>query len=218
MPTINDYMTDSKRGMQNQSGNISLPDWIIRAKWPDSWKIMMSQEWLLIFLHGMHEAAAVITFLSPGLRFIHQGQFKGRKKRISPHLVRGPEERENEELEIFYKKLIMLLKNPVFRSGEWQQLDCSPAWEGNWSNDCFISFAWNGHDEKVVVAVNYSSDRSQCYINLPFHDLDNKTWLFQDMLSDISYERDGNALHDQGLYLDEPVWKTYVFSLDLMKK
>ena len=44
------------------------------------------------FSPGMHEAAAVITFLSPGLRFFHQGQFEGRKKRISPHLGRGPSE------------------------------------------------------------------------------------------------------------------------------
>jgi glycosidase len=36
------------------------------------------------FAPGMHEAAAVITFLSPGLRFFHQGQFEGRRKRISP--------------------------------------------------------------------------------------------------------------------------------------
>ena len=40
------------------------------------------------FPPGMHEAAAVITFLSTGMRFFHQGQFEGRKKRISPHLVR----------------------------------------------------------------------------------------------------------------------------------
>ena len=44
------------------------------------------------FSPDIHEAAAVITFLSPGLRFFHQGQFEGRKKRISPHLCRGPEE------------------------------------------------------------------------------------------------------------------------------
>ena len=42
------------------------------------------------FPPDMHEAAAVITFLSPGLRFFHQGQFEGRTKRISPHLVRAP--------------------------------------------------------------------------------------------------------------------------------
>jgi len=42
------------------------------------------------FVPGMHEAAAAITYLSPGLRFFHHGQFEGRKKRISPHLVRAP--------------------------------------------------------------------------------------------------------------------------------
>jgi hypothetical protein len=36
------------------------------------------------FPPGVHEAAAVITILSPGLRFFHQGQFEGRRKRISP--------------------------------------------------------------------------------------------------------------------------------------
>ena len=54
------------------------------------------------FPPGMHEAAAVITFLSPGLRFFHQGQFEGRKKRISPHLVRGPIEPVDEPLHQFY--------------------------------------------------------------------------------------------------------------------
>jgi hypothetical protein len=166
------------------------------------------------FPPGMHEAAAVITFLSPGLRFIHQGQFKGRKKRISPHLVRGPEEPKNEALEIFYKKLIMILKKPVFRNGRWQQLDCRPAWEGNWSNNSFISFSWQGEkDEKIVVAVNYSPDRNQCYVNLPFHDIPGNRWLLKDLMSEIYYERDGNDLNDNGLFLDEPGWKTYVFSL-----
>src|SRR5260370_36328526 len=42
------------------------------------------------FSPGVHEAAAVITFLTPGLRFFHQGHFDGRRKRISPTLGRGP--------------------------------------------------------------------------------------------------------------------------------
>jgi hypothetical protein len=44
------------------------------------------------FAPDVHQAAAIITFLSPGLRFFHQGQFEGRRKRISPHLVRAPVE------------------------------------------------------------------------------------------------------------------------------
>ena len=52
----------------------------------------------------VHRAAAVITYFIPGLRFFHQGQFEGRKKRISPHLVRAPEESPDKELEEFYDR------------------------------------------------------------------------------------------------------------------
>ena len=65
------------------------------------------------FLHGTHEAAAVITFLSPGLRFFHQGQFEGRTKRISPHLVRAPNEPIDEFLQLFYKDLLAVLRSPA---------------------------------------------------------------------------------------------------------
>ena len=39
-----------------------------------------------------HQAAAIITFLSPGLRFFHQGQFEGARVRVPTHLCRGPVE------------------------------------------------------------------------------------------------------------------------------
>ncbi len=45
------------------------------------------------FAPEIHAAAAVITFLAPGLRLFHDGQFEGRKVRISPHLVRRPKNR-----------------------------------------------------------------------------------------------------------------------------
>ena len=86
-----------------------------------------------------HEAAAVMTFLSPGLRFFHQGQFEGRKKRISPHLCRGPDEPIDRDLKQFYDRLLAVLRHPAVRNGQWQLLECRPAWEGNWTSDCFVS-------------------------------------------------------------------------------
>ena len=96
------------------------------------------------FPPGIHEAAAVITFLSPGLRFFHQGQFEGRKKRISPHLGRGPNEPIDQQLQQFYDRLLAVLRQPVVRDGQWQLLECVPAWDGNWTWDCFLAFAWQG--------------------------------------------------------------------------
>src|SRR5262249_43335150 len=94
------------------------------------------------FPPGLHEAAAVITFLARGLRFFHQGQVSGRKKRISPHLGRAPEEPADPELGKFYERLLAVLRRPALRDGRWQLLECAPAWEGNWTWDCFVAFGW----------------------------------------------------------------------------
>jgi hypothetical protein len=163
----------------------------------------------------MHKAAAIITFLSPGLRFFHNGQLEGRKKRISPHLVRAPKEPVNEELEIFYKTLLGILKTSLFREGNWQLVNCEPAWEGNWSNDSYISFAWKGdREEKILLAVNYSNFQSQCYLKLPFNDIGTGSLVLNDLISGNTYERDVTDLKTKGLYLDEPAWKIYVFLLN----
>lgn len=166
------------------------------------------------FSPDVHKAAASITFLSPGLRFFHQGQFEGRKKRISPHLSRGPEEPVDQNLSEFYDQLLAVLRMPVARNGQWQLLECVPAWEGNSTWNSFVVCSWKGqHEERLLVPVNYSDTRSQCYVRLPFSDLAGRKWQLQDLLSNTVYERDGNDLLSHGLYLDEPPWKAIVFNL-----
>jgi hypothetical protein len=166
------------------------------------------------FSPDVHEAAAVITFLSPGLRFFHQGQFQGRTKRISPHLVRGPREPIDQRLEQFYDRLLAVLRQPIVRNGQWQLLECAPAWEGNWTSDCFLAFAWQGPaGNPLLVTVNYAPNQSQCYVRLPFTGLGKSQWRLKDLLGDAAYDRQGDDLQARGLYLDEPPWKASVFSL-----
>src|SRR5947208_9959353 len=125
-----------------------------------------------LFSPPMHEAAAVITYLSPGLRFFHQGQFEGRRKRISPHLVRAPVEPVDGTLQQFYHGLLAVLRQPVVRDGQWRLLQCAPAWDGNWTSDCFIAWSWETQDgQRRVIAVNYAGNQSQCYVRLPVPDL-----------------------------------------------
>jgi hypothetical protein len=166
------------------------------------------------FSQEVHPAAAVVTFLSPGLRFFHQGQFEGRTKRISPHLGRGPDEPIQADLAKFYERLVAVLRRPVVREGQWQLLDCVPAWEGNWTWDCFLVFAWqaSGHD-RLLVAVNYAPNQSQCFVKLPFADLGNRQWRLQDHMGAAVYERNGNELQSRGLFLDMPPWQSAVFSM-----
>jgi glycosidase len=161
-----------------------------------------------------HQAAAVLTFLSPGLRFFHQGEIAGRKKRISPHLVRAPHEPVDVVLQKFYRQLITLIKRPVFREGKWQLLECKPAWEGNGSWDSFIAFAWSEKDgARVIVIVNYSPSAGQCYLKLPFPEMAGEQWKLKDLMGEDCYDRDGDNLLSDGLYLDMPAWHFHVIEI-----
>jgi hypothetical protein len=117
-------------------------------------------------------------------------------------------------LERFYSRLLAVLRQPLVRAGQWQLLDCAPAWEGNWTSDCFLAFAWHGSGGKrLLVTVNYAPNHSQCHLRLPFTDLGNRRWKLEDLLSDTQYDREGNDLQAHGLYLDEPPWSAQVFAL-----
>jgi hypothetical protein len=166
------------------------------------------------FAPAPHRAAATLTFLSPGLRFLHQGQLEGRTKRISPHLVRAPEEPKDAELAAFYARLLALVKRPEVRDGRWQLIECVPAWEGNGSCDAFVAFAWEGPaGERLLVTVNQSPDRGQCYVRLPFADLARSSWRLADQLGPAVHERNGAELAARGLFLDDPGWQSSVFTL-----
>ncbi len=164
----------------------------------------------------VHRAAAVITYVTPGLRFFHQGQFDGRRKRISPHLVRAPEESPDKEIEAFYDHLLAILRKPVVKSGEWQWLACQPAWDGNGSWDAFVAHTWQGSaGERVLVAVNFAPHPSQCYIILPFPEIKKRSVRLEDSFSSAGYIRQGNELLERGLYLDLPPWSYHVFDVEI---
>jgi glycosidase len=167
------------------------------------------------FTPEIQEAAAVITFLSPGLRFFHQGQFEGRRKRISPHLIRAPLEPADHALQQFYNRLLSVLRLPVVRNGHWQLLECAPAWDGNWTWDGFLAFAWQGSNvERLIVTVNYAGNQGQCYVRLPFPDLAGRSVRFKDLMGPARYDRAGNDILSGGLYLDLPPWSYHVFEIE----
>jgi hypothetical protein len=166
------------------------------------------------FSPRMHEAAAIITFLSPGLRFFHQGQFEGRRKRISPHLVRAPQEPVDDTLKRFYDGLLKVLRQPVVRDGQWRLLECVPAWEGNGTWDGFLAWCWETPDgQRRLIAVNYAGNEGQCYVRLPFPDLGGRGVRLKDLTSSACYDRDGSDLVSRGLYLDVPAWSYHVFEI-----
>jgi len=166
----------------------------------------------------MHEAAAVVTYLAPGLRFFHQGQFEGRRIHISPHLGRAPDEPINPAIQELYGRLLAVLRQPTVRQGRWHLLESMPAWEGNWTSDCFVAYAWDSPDGKrLLIVVNFAANQSQCYVRLPWPDLRGSQWRLHDTLGSAIYERQGDDLDARGLYLDMPPWGSHAFNLEQLR-
>jgi hypothetical protein len=61
--------------------------------------------------------------------------------------------------------------------------------------------------------VNYADHTSQCYIRLPFADLAGKTWRLQDKMGNATYDRDGESLQAQGLFVDLERWNFHIFDM-----
>jgi glycosidase len=167
------------------------------------------------FAWPQHQAAAIITFLSPGLRFFYQGQFEGARVRVPTHLCRGPVEATKPEIAAFYGRLLQVLKETgAFHDGAWSQIQPEPAWSDNWTSDGFVAYAWAGEDgSSHVVVVNYTGNQGQCRLPLPFPELRGKQALLTDLMGTEIYDRDGTELVDHGLYIDHAPWHYNVFVL-----
>ncbi len=182
-----------------------------RTSWPASSRTTTNCESPPTFPPEIRKAAAVITYLSPGLRFLHKGEFDGRKKHVSPHLCREPDEPIDQDFKQFYDQLLAVLRAAVVPGGRWQSLDCVAAWDGNWTSDCFNAFAWQGPDDKrLLVVVNYADNQSECFVRIPFTDLGRRTWRMDDRLGKATYACAGNRLQSQGLFVDLGRWKYHV--------
>ena len=161
----------------------------------------------------VHEAAAVVALLTRGLRFFYEGQLEGRKVHVSMHLGRRPKEPVDEELRRFYGRLLEVLRRPEVHEGEWRLFTCRPAWDGNPTHAQFIVSSWQAGERRLLSIVNYGDASGQCYVTLDMPGLAGRTFELVDLLGGPSFERHGDGLAGNGLYLDLPPWGRQVFEL-----
>jgi len=167
-----------------------------------------------VFPAEVHQAAATLAFLVPGLRFIHDGQRQGRRRRASNHLRRRAREIVDQKLMSYYDRLVACMRRPEVRDGDWRLCDPQPAWEGNPTWERFVAFVWAGTDRRLFVVANYGPAPGQCYVRLPDEDLAGRRIHLRDLMNPITtYERDGDDLRRRGLYLDLPAWGSHVFEI-----
>jgi len=163
------------------------------------------------FSWPQHQAAAIITYFAPGLRFFYQGQSDGARVRVPTHLCRGPIEPTNPEIAAFYTRLLRVLKTGAFRDGA--------SWLGNWTSEDFVAYAWVGNAGSChLVVVNYADNQGQCRLPLPFPEFRGKPVRLTDLMGTEVYDRDGSDIVDSGLYIDHAPWHYNQFELRVIEE
>jgi hypothetical protein len=156
------------------------------------------------------KAAVVAVLTLAGAKLLYEGQFEGRKVRLPVFLGRRPEEVVNEELVDFHHRLLTEVNREVFRNGEWR-LCQRGGWHDNQSCLNILTWCWVLGDVRYLVVINFSNERVQARIQVPWDELRGREWRLRDVLSGETHERAGSEIWDEGLYVDMGPWKYHLF-------
>src|SRR5262249_19085971 len=75
-----------------------------------------------------------------------------------------------------------------------------------------LAWRWQGAGRHVVV-VNLSARPAQARVQLPWDDLGGKQWELSEILSETTYERDGDELTGSGLFVALDGWQWHLVSM-----
>ncbi|KAB1145250.1 alpha-amylase [Streptomyces luteolifulvus] len=155
-------------------------------------------------------AAAVAVATLPGATLWHEGQFEGRRVRPPVFLARRPPEPVDESLRAFYGGLLKAAA--TVRRGEWRPLTPT-GWPDNDTHRHLLAWTWTHPDARHLVVVNDSDRPAQARLPLGWDDLRGRAHRLTDLLSGRTYDREGDELADQGLFVALDAWQTHVLSL-----
>jgi hypothetical protein len=162
-----------------------------------------------------HRAAALLILGLPGMRFLHDGQLAGARRKIPVQLARRLEEPGQVEIRDLYDQLLTTLPGSAVGQGRGELLKPRAAWSDNPTAQNFVIVQWQSRALGFeVVAVNLAPHRSQCYAPLKVQDLTAHNWAMKDMVGQEFYKRSGDDLQNQGLYLDMPAHSAQLFQFE----
>ena len=171
-------------------------------------------------------AAAVVIATLPGATLWHEGQFEGRRVRPPVFLSRRPGEPPDPGLVGWYWRLLGAVASHGVRAGAWQLLEVG-GWPDNDSCRNLLAWSWTagGADGDVadetgrhLVVVNLSGQAAEGRVGLGWTDLRGRSWKLTDLLDDREFERSGDDLADQGLFVALKPWGCHLLAMLLKQQ
>ena len=183
------------------------------------------QEGLIRFIENHDEPRAAATFSPPqaraaavvmstlrGARLYHDGQLDGHRFHIPVFLGRGPDEPADTDLEAFYRRLLDAVADGDIHTGDWRLCECR-GWPEDDSHRQLVAWCWSNATGRHLVVVNLADAPAHARVRLPWQDLTGHAWALIDRLSDTTFERDGDDLAGEGLYVGLDPWSSHLLQV-----
>ena len=162
------------------------------------------------FSRTRERVAAVIVSSLPGARLFPEGQLEGRKVRLPVFLGRRPAEPVDKELQTFYGKLLAAINAPILGDGSWKLCACS-GWSDNQSYQNLLAWSWVKDNDRRLIVVDFSDRTVQGRVQAQWEGVQGAAWRLADVLSDSSFDRDGDEIAASGLYIELEPWNYSFF-------
>jgi hypothetical protein len=146
-----------------------------------------------------------------GARLYHDGQFEGRRTHVPVFLGRAPDEPADQELRAFYERLVRAIAQAGLRDGEWQLCEIT-GWPDNDSYRRLVSWCWSTPASRHLVVVNLSDAPAQARVRVPWGDAGGRNWDLADRLGGQHFERSGDEVASDGLYVALDAWAFHFLS------
>ena len=159
------------------------------------------------FPPAKERAAAVAIATLPGATLWHEGQFEGWRVHLPVFLDRRPEETNDEALHGFYVELLDATGG--LRHGSWALCEAT-GWPDNSSYTQLLAWSWIDDDGRSLVVVNYADAPAAALVHPPWSDLGGRRWQLDDLLRGEGFERDGDDIASNGLYVQLAPWQCHV--------
>eukprot|EP00727_Mastigamoeba_balamuthi_P007128 m51a1_g3035 putative alpha-amylase family protein (507) ;mRNA; r:912582-914496 len=152
------------------------------------------------------DAAALVSYTIPSLRFHWHGQWNGLRNKLDVHLRRSYNEPAVAEADQFYRKLSAILSSPAFRDGKFTYV-------GAFGNDSWrmLAWRWSLGDDKRMVVINYSDQKAGGSVVLS--DVQGSgDVVIEELWSGTQYTRRAEDMRSTGLFVIVDAWSAQIFA------
>lgn len=156
------------------------------------------------------KAAMVIISTILGGQLYFEGQFEGKKSKLPVQLGREPQENLNDEIKVFYERILRVSNDKVIRNGSWRLMNINSIGYGDSTNENMLSWLWEFSGEYIWVVVNFSESTSKGRIRLDL-ELSDQHFKLNDILNNKIYYRSTTEMSFPGLYVELKGMHAHIF-------